>query len=150
VTALDPVLGYEKSAAIAKEALVTNRSVKVLLHDMSSDEILDGLHNGGLQLAVTVWPSAEYHPDVEFESLKTYPVCAALSASHPLARLKTIPLEKIAVEPLITLNRKKYPDAQSMLEKLFQSLGVKPRSAPECACERSQKGWGTINDNVTQ
>jgi len=30
--------------------------VKVLLHDMSSDEILDGLHNGGLQLAVTAWP----------------------------------------------------------------------------------------------
>jgi DNA-binding transcriptional LysR family regulator len=68
--------------------------VKVLLHDMSSDEILDGLHNGGLQLAVTAWPSAQYHPDVEFESLKTYPVCAALSASHPLARFKTTPLEK--------------------------------------------------------
>lgn len=106
--------------------------VKVLLHEMSSDEILDGLHNGRLQLAVTAWPSAEYFPDVEFESLKTYPVCAALSASHPLARLKTIPLEKIAVEPLITLNRKNYPDAHSMLEKLFQSLGVKPRIALEC------------------
>src|SRR6516164_4724142 len=105
---------------------------KVLLHDMSSDEILDGLHNGGLQLAVTAWPSAQYHPDVEFESLKTYPVCAALSASHPLARLKTIPLEKIAVEPLITLNRKNYPDAHSMLENIFQSLGVKPRIALEC------------------
>jgi aspartate ammonia-lyase len=31
VTALNPVLGYEKSAAIAKEALVTNRSVYELV-----------------------------------------------------------------------------------------------------------------------
>ena len=109
-----------------------NPDVKVLLHDMSSDEILDGLHNGGLQLAVTAWPSAEYHPDVEFESLKTYPVCAILPASHPLARLKAIPLEKFAAEPLVTLNRKNYPEARSVLEKLFRSLGVKPQIALEC------------------
>ena len=109
-----------------------NPEVKVLLHDMSSDEIMDGLRNGGLQVAVTAWPSAEYHPDMEFESLKTYPVCAVLPASHPLGRLKTIPLEKFAAEPLVTLNRKNYPDAHTMFEKLFQSLGVKPQIALEC------------------
>src|SRR5258705_6531468 len=46
VTALNPVLGYEKSAAIAKEALVTNRSVyelvleKNLLTQAQLDDIL--------------------------------------------------------------------------------------------------------------
>jgi len=46
VTALNPVLGYEKSAAIAKEALVTNRSVyelvleKNLLTKTQLDDIL--------------------------------------------------------------------------------------------------------------
>jgi len=46
VTALNPVLGYEKSAAIAKEALITNRSVyelvleKNLLTKTQLDEIL--------------------------------------------------------------------------------------------------------------
>ncbi len=46
VTALNPVLGYEKSAAIAKEALVTNRSVyelvleKNLLTQTQLDDIL--------------------------------------------------------------------------------------------------------------
>jgi DNA-binding transcriptional LysR family regulator len=106
--------------------------VKVLLHDMSSDEIVDGLRTGRLQLAITAWPTEDYHPDVEFESLKTYPVCAVLSATHPLARLKTIPLEKIAAEPIVTLNRKSYPDAHAMLDKLFRSLDVKPRIALEC------------------
>jgi DNA-binding transcriptional LysR family regulator len=106
--------------------------VKVLLHDMSSDEIVDGLRNGGLQLAVTALPSEENAPDMEFESLKTYPICAILPASHPLARLKIIPLEKVAAEPLITLNRKNYPDAHAFVERLFAPLGVKPRIALEC------------------
>lgn len=105
---------------------------KVSLHDMSSDEIVDGLRSGGLHLAISAWPAAEYHPDVEFESLKTYPVCAVLPARHPLARLKTIPIEKVAAEPLVTLNRKNYPDAHILLEKLFRSSGVKPRITLEC------------------
>jgi DNA-binding transcriptional LysR family regulator len=104
----------------------------VLLHDMSSDEIVDGLRNGGLQLAVTALPSEENAPDMEFESLKTYPICAILPANHPLARLKIIPLEKVAAEPLITLNRKNYPDAHAFVERLFAPLGVKPRIALEC------------------
>jgi DNA-binding transcriptional LysR family regulator len=106
--------------------------VKVVLHDMSSDEIIDGLRNGTLQLAVTVWPGAEYHPEVEFESLKTYPICVVLPPNHHLVRLKTIPLEKLVAEPLIVLNRKNYPEAPVIVEKLFRSLGIKPQIALEC------------------
>ena len=106
--------------------------VNVLLHDMSSDEMVEGLRNGGLQLAITAWPSGEGVPGMEFESLKTYPIYAILPAAHPLARLKTIPLEKVAAEPLITLNRKNYPDAHTQIEKLFRPLGVKPQIALEC------------------
>jgi len=106
--------------------------VKVLLHDMSSTEIADGLRNGEVQLAVAPWLAGEYGANVEFEPLKTYPICAVLPANHPLARLKTIPLEKIAAEPLITFNRKNYPDAHTQLETLFRPLGVKPRIVLEC------------------
>jgi DNA-binding transcriptional LysR family regulator len=35
-------------------------------------------------------------------------------------------------EPLITLNRKNYPDAHTMLEMLFRSSVVKPQIALEC------------------
>jgi aspartate ammonia-lyase len=45
VTALNPVLGYERSAAIAKEALVTNGSVYdlVLQKGWLTQEALDDL-----------------------------------------------------------------------------------------------------------
>jgi len=123
--------------------------VQVLLHDMSSDEIADGLRSGSIQLAVTPLESGGHMTDIEFESLRTYPICLALAAGHPLARLKSIPLEKLASEPLITLNRKNYPGAYSRLEQLFQPLGVRPRIALEAdsssslvAAIESQRGVG--------
>jgi len=106
--------------------------VNVSLHDMSSDEMVEGLRVGAIELAVMSWANDEYATDLEFESLRTYPFCAILAAGHPLARLKSVPLEKIAAEPLITLNRKDYPDAMLMLERLFQPLGVRPKIALEC------------------
>jgi DNA-binding transcriptional LysR family regulator len=106
--------------------------VQVLLHDMSGDEIVDGLRRSTIQLAITPWAETKHIPDIEFESLKTYPVCVALPTGHPFARLKSIPLEKFATEPLVTLSHKEYPGAHSMLEDLFRSLGLKPRIALEC------------------
>jgi len=123
--------------------------VQVLLHDMSSDEIMDGLRIGTIQLAVTPAESGGHMTDIEFESLRTYPVCLALAPGHPLARLKSIPLQKVASEPLITLNRKNYPGAYSGLEQLFRPLGLKPRIALEVdsssslvAAIESQRGIG--------
>ena len=106
--------------------------VQVLLHDMSGDEIVDGLRRSTIQLAITPWAETAHVPDVEFESLKSYPACVALPVGHPLARLKSIPLDKFAAEPLVTLSRKEYPGAHSMLENLFRTLRLKPRIALEC------------------
>jgi DNA-binding transcriptional LysR family regulator len=106
--------------------------VKVLLHDMSGGEIVEGLRNDTLHLAVTPWVIGEHYPDVEFEPLRSYPICAVLAPGHPLARLKAIPFEKVAAEPLITLSRKDYPDAHALLERMFRPSGLKPRIALEC------------------
>ena len=69
---------------------------------------------------------------IEFELLRTYPFCAALGVTHRLARLKSIPLEKVAAEPLIGLRRKDNPGYQDTLDRLFGPLSVKPRVAVEC------------------
>jgi DNA-binding transcriptional LysR family regulator len=49
-----------------------------------------------------------------------------------LARLKSITLEKLAVEPLVGLRRKDYPEYYHLLDRIFAPIGVKPRIAVEC------------------
>jgi DNA-binding transcriptional LysR family regulator len=106
--------------------------VKLMLHDLSSDELIRGLRNATLELAIMVQPSGEQTAGVEFELLRTYPFCVALTAAHPFARMKSIPLEKLAGEPLISFSRKDYPDAHEMMDRIFGPIQVKPRIAVEC------------------
>jgi len=60
--------------------------------------------------------------------LRTYPLCVALAATHPFTRLKSVPLQKIAAEPLVALRRKDYREYYRNLDRIF----VKPRIAVEC------------------
>jgi DNA-binding transcriptional LysR family regulator len=106
--------------------------VKVLLHDISGEEIVGGLLNGAIELAVLPVGAALQREGIEFEVLRTYPICVALPTGHPLSRLKTIPLEKVAAEPLIALRRKDYPGYHQFLEQIFSPSGIKPRIAVEC------------------
>jgi DNA-binding transcriptional LysR family regulator len=106
--------------------------VNVVLHDFSQRELIEGLQGGTLELGVTP-ESAEFQgAGIEFGVLRTYPFCVALPPDHPLSRLKTIPLEKVAAEPLIALRRKDYPEYYHVLDRVFSALGVKPNVAVEC------------------
>src|SRR6185295_4972382 len=106
--------------------------VKVLLHDLSSNELIAGLQNGTLELAVMVPPAGDQAAGIQFEVLRTYPLCVAMTAMHPFARLKSIPLEKLAAEPLVALRRKDYPESDRFLDRLFASIRAKPLIAVEC------------------
>jgi DNA-binding transcriptional LysR family regulator len=106
--------------------------VKVLLHDLSSDELITGLQSGALELAIMVPPADDQTAAIQFELLRTYPLCVAMTAMHPFARMKSIPLEKLAAEPLVALRRKDYPESDRYLDRLFASIRAKPRIAAEC------------------
>jgi DNA-binding transcriptional LysR family regulator len=115
--------------------------VKVLLHELSGDELIVGLRNATLELAITVLPTSEQTrwcgyggrlariAGIEFESLHTYPYCVVVTAAHPFARLKSVALEKVAAEPLISLRRQDY---REYLNRIFAPTGVKPRIAVQC------------------
>src|SRR6185369_5072798 len=90
--------------------------VKVLLHDLSSDELITGLQNGTLELAIMVPPAGDQTTGIHFEVLRTYPLCVAMTAGHPFARMKSIPLEKLAAELLVVLRRKDYPESDLYLD----------------------------------
>jgi DNA-binding transcriptional LysR family regulator len=111
--------------------------LKVLLHELSCDELIAGLRNGMLELAIMLQPTGEQAAGIEFELLRTYPYCVALTAAHPFARLKSIPLEVVAAEPLIGLCRRDFPEYYRNLNRIFAPIGVKPRIAMECDSRNS-------------
>jgi DNA-binding transcriptional LysR family regulator len=106
--------------------------VKLLLHDLPSAELIAGLHDATLELAVMVQPTGEHAAGIEFELLRAYPWCIALTAAHPFARLKSVALEKVVAEPLVGLRRKAYSEYYRLLDRLFAPMSAKPRIAVEC------------------
>src|SRR6267154_2958998 len=107
--------------------------VKVLLHDLSSDELIAGLQNATLELAVMIrQPVGDETAGIQFELLRTYPLCVAMTAAHPFARLKSVSLEKLAAEPLVGFRRKDYPEYRRILDRLFAPIRATPRIAVEC------------------
>src|SRR6266853_303525 len=90
--------------------------VKVLLHELSTDELIAGLRNATLEIAIMVQPLGEQTAGIEFELLRTYPLCVALTATHPFARLKSITLEQLAAKPLVGLRRKDYSEYYRIVE----------------------------------
>ena len=137
-------IGYSAipTAEILPAALAAFRRavprVKVLLHDLSMDKIAAGLHNATLELAVMAQATDEGMLGIEFEVLRTYQWCVALTAAHPFSRLKSISLEKVATEPLIGLRRKDYSEYYRILERVFAAISAKPRIAVECDSISSQ------------
>ena len=111
--------------------------VKLVLHDLSTDELIAGLRNDTLELAIMVQPIGEQTAGIEFETLRSYVWGVALSRAHPFARLKSIPLEKVAGERLVILSRKSYSEYYRILERIFDPVSAKPRVAMECDSESS-------------
>jgi len=128
--ALSPTVEMLPPALAAFQKAVPR--VKVLLHDLSSDELIAGLRNATLGLAIMVQPTGEQTAGIEFEMLRTYPLCVALTAAHPFARLKSVALEKLAAEPLVGLRRKDYSEYYHILDRIFAPIRAKPRIAVEC------------------
>jgi DNA-binding transcriptional LysR family regulator len=131
-------IGYAPSPAIEvlPPALAafqkTTPRVKLVLHDLSSPEIAAGLRAGTLDLGVMMRPTEENAVGLEYELLKSYPCCALIPARHPFAKLKQVPLECLADEPLVSLNKTEYSEYHRLLLSIFATVGRKPRIVAEC------------------
>ena len=106
--------------------------VRVLLHDLSEQELNEGLRNGRLELALMPRGTGAQSVGLEFETLRSYPICVAVAPTHRFARLKAVTLEMVAAEPMIGFNRKDYPEYYVGLDRIFGPLGIKPRVVVEC------------------
>lgn len=124
-----PTVRFLSPTLRAFQALSPN--VRVLLHDLSTQEMLAGLRNETLQLAFLVRPRRAMLRGLRFEQLARDALCLAVPHKHPLARRKTVRLADAGREPLVTYSRKEYPEYHESLAELFATLKASPRIAEE-------------------
>jgi LysR family transcriptional regulator, benzoate and cis,cis-muconate-responsive activator of ben and cat genes len=105
--------------------------VRVLLHDLSTEEMLARLRDGGLQIAFLVRPPRAMLRGLQFENLLRESMCLAVAPKHPLARRRTVKLAEFAREPLIAYSRREYPEYHESLSKFFATIRGRPQVAEE-------------------
>ena len=108
----------------------TTPGVKVVLHDLGTDELCQELRNGSLQLALMMQPSEELIAGIEFEEIGRYPFFVAMAAGHALTRRKVISPETLAQQPLVVLDRRRNSEFHRILKRVFAPL--QPNIATQC------------------
>ena len=109
----------------------SNPGVRVRLHDLSTREMLDGLREGKLQLALLVRVAPKAFAGLVFEELECQPVCLVVHRGHQLARARRVGLEQVAKEPLITFTLADYPEHRAWITDLFRPLNRSPQIVEE-------------------
>ena len=102
-------------------------SVRVALHDLSTEEMLAQIGTGKLQVALTVQPPAKALRGLQYTSLARYALCVAVAPGHRLARLRSVALAALVREPFIAYDRKDYPEYHQQMAALFAPVGGMPR-----------------------
>ena len=102
--------------------------VRVTLHDLSTEEMLDGLRERRLHVSMMIRPNDRVLSGLTFHELRRYAVCVALPAGHPLTRGNKPSLADVFNERLIAYTRRDYPEYHEWLATL---AGGKPRIAEE-------------------
>jgi DNA-binding transcriptional LysR family regulator len=105
--------------------------VRVSLHDLSTQEMLAGLREGRLHVALMVAPRGAQLRGLRFHELARYPICVAVPPGHRFARQRAITLEKAVTEPLIAYSRADYPEYHTAIAKMFAPTGRVPSIAEE-------------------
>jgi len=104
--------------------------VRVTLHDLSVEDMLPLLLQKKLDIALTL-PPHKLPRELGMKELERYEARVAVGATHPLAKSKFVSLKRMASEPIAAYTRKDYPSYHKHLEKLFATIGRKPRISSE-------------------
>lgn len=105
--------------------------MRVLLHDLSTEEMLARLRDGALQIAFLVRPTRAMLRGLRFEELRRDSLCLAVAPKHPFARRRTVKLAELVREPLIAYSRKEYPEYHELLVEYFATIKSKPQVVEE-------------------
>jgi LysR family transcriptional regulator, benzoate and cis,cis-muconate-responsive activator of ben and cat genes len=126
-----PSLAVELLPRTLKYFHESSPGVRVRLYDLSTQEMLRGLIDGKLQVALLELLAIKVTTGLAFEELQRYPLCVAAHPTHPVARLRKVGLEQVAQERLLAVTLTEYPDYQATIDRVFAPLDPAPQIAEE-------------------
>jgi DNA-binding transcriptional LysR family regulator len=126
-----PFLTIEIVPSVLRIFQEAHPAVQVKLCDLSTQEMVQGLDERRLDLALLVGVSMKLLPECEFVELRRYGVCVAVPPTHRLAGVRKIGVPRLAAERLIAFSRDEYPEYHSWLNSLFSRAGHLPEIAEE-------------------
>jgi DNA-binding transcriptional LysR family regulator len=94
--------------------------VRVTLHDLSTEECVQHLAARKLDVALTVRPSGPRMRGLIFDKLISYPLCCAVSVTHPLAMKRSVKLAQLQYERFMVYSQDDYPEYIEWLSTLFK------------------------------
>lgn len=106
--------------------------IRVVLHDLSTPEMLAGLRNGKLHAALMVEPPKQSARGIKFEAVRRYPIVVAVPVKHSFARKTSVTLEEVVQQPIVAYSRAEFPDYHQMLRRIAGPLTKQLRIAQEC------------------
>lgn len=104
--------------------------VRVTLHDLSTEEMLRGLRDQSLHVALTIRPPTSVMSGLVFRELRRYQVRLAVPTGHPLAHGAKPRLSQVWKERLLAYTKSDYPEYYEWLEDLA-GASIKPYVAEE-------------------
>ena len=102
--------------------------VEIVLHERSTIEQLRAIKSGAIDVGL-IRPPLESDPELRVEILERERTIAALPAEHALAKMRRIPLRRLASEPLVLFPRDQAPGFHDLLISSLTDSGVTPRSS---------------------
>src|SRR5262249_21684641 len=106
-------------------------NTRVTLHDLSTGQMLSQLREEKLQLAITAQLPVRFLHGLNTEQLTRHPISIAVAPKHPLAKSKSVTLERLALEPLKILSPKDYPESEEVFGRVFAQVRPKPQIVSE-------------------
>lgn len=131
-------VGYAPSPTIAVLPRALQRfqdshpGVRVTLHDESTPQMLSGVRERRLHLALLMEPPKPALTGIAFEPLRDFPIMIATSPGHRLARKRQVTIAEVLREPIVALSRREYDDYHALLGRIFGSEADRLRIVEEC------------------
>lgn len=107
-------------------------AVKVKLSDATSPQMLAGLRDGTLDLAMMTEPGKGAIRGLLFEPLTASPIMLGVAPSHPLARRRAVTIEEVVAQPIVAYARREYPDYHDFLARVLGRAVKRLRIVEEC------------------